>query len=206
VLLSATCIEGFLRECLQSFENTLSSKDTFDKRLKHNYYERVSNATFGEMSKLFCLALGKPLSEIFKGQTILEQVAILFKFRNGIAHGRSLEYRSYSAYASEPSTWEFEAWGQYESVEEYLIKNKFISKTDEDVFSNEIADHFAGLIEPYIRCIVSVLPEEQSKSLRFRLRVAFSDKPSGNGKVLAGNQVSAITCITPSAPSGAESL
>ena len=181
ILLSASCIEGFLRECLQSFEHAFVPEDSFDNRLRHDYYGRVSTeTTYAKISPLFRLAMGKPLSELLKDNPINKQVNALFKFRNGIAHGHSLEYRSYSEYKSEPNSWEFEAWGQYKDVEEYLIENKLISKTEtgkQDVFTNEIADHFAALVEPYIRCVVAFLPEEQAKSMRVPMLIAFKEKP-----------------------------
>ena len=74
VLLSASCIEGFLGESLQTFEYAFSPKDTFDNRLRHDYYERVSRATFAELSKLFSIAVGKPFSELLKDEPVQKHV------------------------------------------------------------------------------------------------------------------------------------
>lgn len=180
VLLSASCIEGFLVECLQSFEFAFHAKDTFEKRLRHDYYERVSKSTFNEISGFFTIALGKSLSELMKKKPIHKDIEILFRFRNGLAHGRSVEHRSYSEYGSDQSTWEFETWGSYKIVEQYLIEKELCSKEQvgkQDLFSNGIADHFAALIEPYIRDVVSILPKEQADQMRVPLVVTLKEKP-----------------------------
>ncbi len=183
VLLSASCIEGFLVECLQSFASRIHLKDTFHNRLSLDYIERVSTATYAKMSGLFRVAVGKSLDELLENQQIHKQVKNLFKFRNGLAHGRSAEYRSYSKNYSGKR--EFEAHGQYKEVEEYLIKNKLISGNEigrQDLFSDKIADHFASLVEPYIRCVVSVLPKEQSETMSHLVEVALCEKPKWKNK------------------------
>lgn len=180
ILLSASCIEGFLVECLLSFEDAFDAKDTFLKRLRHDYYERVSKASYKEISKYFVLAVGKPLSELLEKKPIQKQIEILFRFRNGLAHGRSLEHRSYSEYGSDQNKWEFETWGIYEDVEDYLIEEKLCSKDRvgrQYIFSNEVADHFPALVEPYIRSVVSVLPKEQADRMQIPLVIAFKEKP-----------------------------
>jgi len=183
VLLSATCIDGFLAECLQAFAGRLHLKDTFNCRLNLDYIERVSAASYKGKTELFCVPLGKSLDELLKNQQVNEQVKTLFIFRNGLAHGRSAEYRSYSENYSGKR--EFEAHGKYKTVEEYLGKRKLISKNDtgrQDLFSDQIADHFASLVEPYIRCVVSVLPKEQSQTMSRLVEIAFCKKPKFNNK------------------------
>jgi len=175
VLLSASCIEGFLVECLQAFTSRLQLKDTFHNRLSLDYLERVSAATYAKIPGFFRAAAGKSLDELLENQQIHDQVNILFTFRNGLAHGRSAEYRSEDFSGRR----EFKAHGQYREVEKYLIKNKLISGNEigrQDLFSDRIADHFASLVEPYVRRVASVLPKEQSETMSDLVEMAFREK------------------------------
>lgn len=154
---------------------------TFVSRLIEEYYERVHTCTGQEAaSRLFRLALGKPLTDIISDKSLLEAVAVLFKFRNGLAHGRSTEYRSYVG--ENIYDYELEFWGLYKDVEDYLITKKLLkARVTEggsgwDLLSSEIADHFVALVEPYCRNVVSALPPESMPRMQGALKMAFDEK------------------------------
>jgi hypothetical protein len=177
ILLSAASIEGFLSECLHSFSQSgpLNPKDTFQKRLDNDYFNRISTATFGQFVELFKVALGKPLSELITDKELLLDVVTLIDFRNGLAHSKSISYLGYTVPNSDKK--EYELGGQYEKVYAYLKKKKLLIPERnvgiQSLFSNKIANHFSGVIRKYMDEVVKVLPTEQGKAVRPMITMAF---------------------------------
>lgn len=172
ILLSAACLEGFLVECLSSFAigNRFASKDTFQGRLDHDFLQRISSATFGDFPDLFRLTLGHPISELLADEKLLKGVRTLIDFRNGIAHGRSVVYLKGEQHLDED---DYEIGNQYERVHEYLEQQKLIFASH-DLFDNkEVADHFVGLIKPYMEAVVALLPVPQSDNVKALVKLAW---------------------------------
>jgi hypothetical protein len=175
ILLSATCLEGFLVECLSSFAmgNMFAPKDTFKGRLDHDFLRRVSTATFGEFPDLFRLTLGKAPSELIQNTKLMEGVQILIAFRNGIAHARSVHFQAYTENLEEED--EFEIGDQYRKIHNYLERQKLVAGRD-DLFSNQIADHFASLVRPYMEAVVALLPVPQSDNVKDLVKSAWKTR------------------------------
>jgi len=179
ILLSALTIEGFLVECLSTYAmgKRFSDKSTFEGRLDHDFLNRISTATFGDFPDLFRLTLGKPLSELITNNSLLESVRILIKFRNGLAHARSVVYASYdnefrNHIGQMDGFTSYEMESQYRDVHEYLEKNNLIFD-NVDLFKTGIADHFAGLVKPYIDAVLPHLPVPQSDNVKTFVAMAF---------------------------------
>jgi hypothetical protein len=175
VLLSAVCLEGFLVECLNTFiiGSRFASQETFEGRLDHAFLKRVSRATFKEFPELFTLTLGKPLEEAIDNKPLIDGVRLLFNFRNGIAHARSVIYQTYAEDLEDDVDYEIE--NQYKALHEYLGHKKLIYRND-DLFKNIIADHFAGFVKPYIDAVVPLLPEPQSDNVKILVALAYNSK------------------------------
>ena len=175
ILLSAACLEGFLVECLNSYTigNRFASKDTFEGRLDHAFLKRVSTAMFKDFPELFTLTLGKPLSELITDDNLIEGVEALRAFRNGIAHARPVIYQTCAEDLDDDVDYEME--GQYKTIHEYLEKRKLIYG-HEDIFQSKIADHFAGLVRPYMEAVVPLLPVPQSDNVKMLAKMAFKTK------------------------------
>ncbi len=175
ILLSATCIEGFLVECLLSY--TIGSiyliNNTFEGRLEHDFREKVSKATFDDFPDLFKTAMGKPLKELVTEKNLIDGIHALIAFRNGLAHARSVAYHINEN--SSAGNTSFEMGSQYKNVHAYLKKQKIVF-SDENIISNEIADHFAALIKPYIDAVVPLLPVPQSDSVKMLVSMAFNEQ------------------------------
>ncbi len=176
ILLSATCIEGFLVECLLSYTigYRFATKDTFQRRLDLDFLKNISKATFKDFPELFTLTLGIPLSELITDKPLLESVRTLIDFRNGIAHGRSISYETYATDLGDDVDYEME--NQYKAIHAYLTKNKFVYR-HEDILKNEIADHFAGIVKPYIDVVIPLLPEVQSDNVKSLVKWANREYP-----------------------------
>ena len=172
VLLSAACLEGFLVECLNSFiiGSRFAPHDTFEGRLDHAFLKKVSRATFKDFPELFTLTLGRPLEEALDNKPLIDGVRLLFNFRNGIAHARSVVYQTYEDDLEDDVDYEIE--NQYEKIHEYLKQRKRIYR-HEELFKNEIADHFAGFVNPYIDAVVPLLPVPQSNNVKILVALAF---------------------------------
>jgi hypothetical protein len=182
ILLCATCIEGFLVETLKSFMPSQRTDDTsLRSRLTEEYYERVHTCPgYAAISNLFRLATGRLLSEIVTDKPLQEAISVLFTFRNGLAHGRSTEYRSYVG--EHIYDYELEFWGSYSTVEDYLIKIGLLkSRVIEggsgwDLLTTEVADYFTKQVAAYCRTISTELPLEQSSRMNSLLKSAFDEK------------------------------
>lgn len=144
------------------------------------FYARAQGSRgFEEISSLFKVATGKSLYEVVKDPELHETVKILFKIRNGLAHGRSIEYETFANY----ETWGFdhEFSGSYKEVEDYLIKNRLLKKrfadggSGWDYFTDSIADHFIDLISVYPKKVLRGLPRVVARTVRNLL--ALSSKP-----------------------------
>ena len=170
ILVSATCIEGFIVDCLKSFllGDQFASKDTFEGRLDHDFLERVQRATFDDFPDLFRLAIGKPLSELIADKDLIKGVQALIRFRNGIAHGRSFVYLTYE----DTEEGDAELDKQYKAVHAYLEEKHLVWGRDE-ILNNKVADHFASLIKPYMEAVLAQLPIPQSDNVKASVRYAF---------------------------------
>ena len=156
VLLSAACIEGFLVESLTWQVLFNREKSTaFQRRMEDALSCRISKATFDEFPDLFRVVLGKPLSDLISDKSLLEGVRALITFRNGVAHARSTHYVIDDE--SDPNEIKFEVDGQYEVLDKYLISKNLRQPQSQVIYTDEIADHFADLVEPYINEVISVL-------------------------------------------------
>ena len=181
ILLSATCIEGFLVECLLSY--TIGSiyliNDTFEGRLEHDFREKVSKATFDDFPDLFKIAMGKPLRHLIEEKNLIDGIQALIDFRNGLAHARSVAYHI-NENTSVGGT-KFEMGNQYKNVHSYLKKQR-IAFSDENIISNDIADHFARLVKPFIDAVVPLLPVPQSDSVKILVSMAFDEQAETSPK------------------------
>jgi hypothetical protein len=171
ILLSATCIEGFLVECLSLFtvETLITAGETINDRMLHDLRVRISRATFGDFQELFSIVLGKSLSELIVNEPLIECIQTLIPFRNGLAHGRSISFESYTD--SETQTTETEIQQQYKVVYNYLIKNNLIIPS-EHLIGNKVADHFAEQIFPFMNEVINVLPEKKKTAMDFFIALA----------------------------------
>lgn len=186
ILLSALTIEGFLVDCLSSFVvgNRFSNKNTFEGRLDHHILNKISTATFGDFPELFRLTLGKPLAECITDERLLNSVRILIKFRNGLAHARSVVYSvqdfDFFNFIGQIDGFTFhEIENQYKDIHEYLSENGLVWG-DGDLFQNDIADHFAALVKPYIDAVIPILPVPQSDNVKTLIELAFRIYTSSN--------------------------
>jgi hypothetical protein len=171
-LLSAVCIEGFLVECLK--QQVIEKNNTmgeFQARLKADFLNRISQATFRDFPELFRVVTGKPLRELVDDKTLTKGVRVLIDFRNGVAHARSTLLSSHDDDEEER---EYELDGHYEKLELYFKKNRLRYGT-ESVFTDIVADHFAGLIQPYISRLMSNLPV--SHTMNHLIKVAYHEMP-----------------------------
>ena len=172
ILLSAACIEGFLVECLKSFAigYRFSPKNTIEGRLDHDFLKRISTARFRDFPDLFRLTLGKPISELILRPELNEGVDNLIRFRNGIAHARSVVYETRADDLEDNVEYEIEK--QYKEVHKYLEKENLVYR-NEEIFNDKTADHFANLVHPYTEAVASLLPVPQSDNVKALIKFAF---------------------------------
>jgi len=173
ILLSALTIEGFLVDCLSCFTmgSEFSPMNSFESRLNHAFRKITDRATFGEFQELFRIALGAPLSEMIKDKKLIEGIKALINFRNGLAHARSVVYKTYEIDLEQEVDYEVES--QYAEVHTYLKKLNLVYK-EEDFYINKIADHFADLVKPYINAVIPLLPVPQSDNVIALVRFAYT--------------------------------
>jgi hypothetical protein len=117
--------------------------------------------------------MGKPLKELITDKNLIDGIHALIAFRNGLAHARSVAYHINEN--SSAGNTNFEMGSQYKNVHVYLKKQKIIF-SDENIISNDIADHFAALIKPYIYAVVPLLPVPQSDSVKMLVSMAFNEQ------------------------------
>ena len=134
---------------------------------------------FEEFVTLFKTATGKSLADVVGKPELNEAVRTLFKFRNGLAHGRSVEYDTFANY--ETRDFDHDFVGSYKEVEDYLIKTKLLKmrfaegSSGWDFFTDAVADHFINLIDMYPKAVVRRLPRKAAAYIRGLL--ALSSKP-----------------------------
>ena len=174
IMLSASCLEGFFVECLESFVGPweMYPNNTFQNRLTKDLGKRISVATFAQFPDLFKITLGQPLSESI--EDLNEGIRVLIDFRNIVAHARSTTYQSFDPPYSENEDYEVEK--QSRTIHSYLKKKKLITGT-ENLFTNEVADHFASLVKPYINEVLTLLPPVQSDNVIHLVNYAYQDDP-----------------------------
>jgi hypothetical protein len=179
IQLAACFLDGFLVECLKWIAQKQSAQ-TFSQRVAAEFCARVQRSSgFEEISSLFKVAHGKSLAESVKKPELHETVRILFKFRNGLAHGRSIEYDTFANHQTLSFDHEFS--GSYKDVEDYLVKKHFVKKAFTDggsgwhYFTDAVADHFINVISVYPKAVLQGLPRKVAAPVRNLLE--FSSKP-----------------------------
>ena len=182
ILLSAATLEGFLRGCLESFtkfslldypEEIIQPTD-FSGRLELDYLKRVSGASFGDFPELFHLAIGNLPSELITNKDLVAGAKALILYRNAIAHANPARYVSYNKPKLGCEV-EYEISGRYKELDKYFKNHKLKFVGDDVLFQNEVADHFAALVKPYIKEVLSVLPKPQSGAMGHILTAAYQD-------------------------------
>jgi len=180
-MLSAVCVDGCAVECLKKSIPEPPNKNEFQARLQEEFYKRVAEASsVSATSDLFRVVLGLTLKEGIANE-LRDSLAALISFRNHLGHGRSTEFRSYHV---GPTEWDYqvEHWGGSKPVEDYLKSRGLLEKgitegaSGFDFLTNEIANHFAGLVEPICRDIVRLLPSPASANMREMLDDAFKSR------------------------------
>jgi hypothetical protein len=173
ILLSATCIEGFLVECLQSFATDIHFEND-------QLQKEILTAMFPDFPRLFEQVLGKPLGDLIEND-IHKGSRMLVNFRNGLAHCRSASYWGYNV----PSSTErkFMLGGQYEEIYAYVKSHGLLDTQGlkgveaivgtESLFTNKIADHFSNLVKPYMDEVLKQLPPPQTDSMGLMVTMAF---------------------------------
>lgn len=151
-------------------------------RLQAEYHDRVHRENaFAKNSRMFRIITGKTLSELMQNDERWKSLDILFKFRNGLAHGRLLEYRVY--FDRETAQYDPDFSGSYADVEKYLLEKNLINtvvKNEGSAFhflENNIADHFCGLLRPLSFDIASFFPDYVEKHLKAMIDDAFKQWP-----------------------------
>ena len=183
ILLSALSIEGFLVDCLSTFMpgSRIHLDDNFQSRLDFEFTKRVVNATFSDFPELFTLTLGKPLSKLIKDQSLVAGVLRLIDFRNGLAHSRpvvylGLDHEFTTVDGATDYMTEYKMDKQYETVHAYLEARGLIFER-QDLFRDDIADHFVGFVRPYMDAVLLLLPADNVSSVKHLVATAFR-KPS----------------------------
>lgn len=176
IFLTACYVDGFLVDCLKGIAKKRSER-TFLQRLTAEFYAKAQGSKgFDEISRLFKVATGKSLAELTNQPRQHEAVDVLFKFRNGIAHGRAIEYDTFANYQT--SRYETEFSGSYEKVEAYLIKNGLLKKpltrggSGWDFFADAVADHFINLTAVYAKAVLHGLPRRAAIPIRNLLKLS----------------------------------
>lgn len=178
ILLSAAYLEGFLVDCLLSFvqKNVFSNDDTMDGRLEREFLNRIQSATFSDFPDLFRLTLGDKIRDLLggtiQGDDLLTGIYALISYRNGLAHARSAQYNFFESASGDAP---FELDRQYKEIHCYLGKKKLIKGQDE-MLCDSVADHFAKLVEPYVKEVLSLLPVPQSDTVKSLVTFSLTGK------------------------------
>src|ERR1039457_1577302 len=149
----ANFIEGLMAYALTlAIPELDEAADNFYKRLAIEYYDRAHLAnTYDANSKLFRVATGKKLAEVV-GDSLQETLSCLFRFRNGLAHGRWIEHRSYLDEITD--SYDLEFLGNYKKVESYLLTTGLIERSlleggsGWSVLESNVANHFCDFLSP----------------------------------------------------------
>jgi hypothetical protein len=173
----ATFIDGLLAYALTVAIPDLDDRaDDFYKRLAVEYYDRAHSAnTYDANSKLFRVAMGRTLAELV-GDALQETLACLFTFRNGLAHGRWIESRSYLDETTDSYSLEFV--GNYKRVESYLLAKGLIERSlleggsGWSFLDSKVADHFCDFLSPFAYMIAESVA--QGTLLKSVLDTAFT--------------------------------
>ena len=177
--------DGLLASALTSAMPYPEDVNTADARLVAEYHDRVHREyTFFKNTKLFKIVTGKTLSELMLNDGRWQSLKVLFDFRNGLAHGRLIEFRVYFDKATDHYEPDFS--GNYAVVEKYLLEKKLLNATVKATgrgwpfLESQIADHFCELMQPLAYDIVGFFPDgDAAKYLRSVLENAFTKRPSG---------------------------
>lgn len=181
IILSAVCVDGCAVECLKASIPESPTGNEFQARLQEEFYKRAAEASgISVISDLFRVVLGKTLKESISDE-LRDSLAALISFRNHLCHGRSTEFRSYHV---GPTGWDYELehWGGLKAVEDYLKGRGLLAKgitdgaTGYDFLTNDIANHFTGLIEPICREIIHLLPSPACTNMKDVLDRAFEKR------------------------------
>ena len=192
VILACSSVEGFQKDCLETFASILNDKGTMTNRLYHHYLERVISAEQVERQTLFKIATGATLEEQLAGKKLKinfrgnflkveANMAIqrLFMFRNCLAHARPMTYIHYGEKDedTEEAIFKMEQKG-FGKIEEFLIENgiflKSIGANVNECLMDDSVDFFAALVRPYMEEVCNVLPmQDKIFSMQHLIKVAF---------------------------------
>lgn len=179
ILLTASCVEGFLTECLKAFRPR-SVKHGFQGRLLDEFYRRAAKSGFRELNRLFEVVTGVSVDSL----TPTRKTAIgrLFDLRNLLAHSRPIEINVFWS-GGLNFEHEFDDGDPCRKVEAYLLGQKILkapvrAKCEAtELLSSPIADHFSALLEPILREITAALPAPQSEYIAGFLKHTFDNRP-----------------------------
>jgi hypothetical protein len=177
ILMSATCIEGFIVECLKSFTMGYRFSDfkKFEGRLNLDFLKRIDKASFAEFPDLFKLTLGAKLQDLIADKDLVDAIQKLIDFRNGIGHGRSVIYVARDEFVPLKDEPNLEVEEQYQTVHKYLEAKGLVNGT-ENMFNDAVADYFSSLVKPYMIIVLSLLPSDpQSDNVKHLVEFAFKD-------------------------------
>jgi hypothetical protein len=145
--------------------------DTVEARLLAEYHDRVHrHNTFERNASLLKVVTGKKLNELLQDNQAQKSLEILFKFRNGLAHGRLIEYRVFWDKTSDQYEPDFS--GNYSDVEEYLLKANLLTTPIKagasgwPFLESPVADHFCELMSPVGYQIAKFFPGEAAPYLK----------------------------------------
>jgi hypothetical protein len=180
VILSASVVEGFLIECLESFADRFQAEDTMVKRLSHDYLRRLERANQYDRQLLFKIATGKTIDEHLGGEDvpIVKAISNLFKLRNCVAHARPISYVSHGEKHQDFDEYLYEMEGQFAVVEKYLIHTKKLLHASDgysvnDLLENKCVDFFAEQVKPYIDEVLKHLNNSNKFGVQHSVNVAF---------------------------------
>jgi hypothetical protein len=98
ILNSACLIEGILDNFLKvttkiKFLSIEKSRSKFEEKLFEDFINRISISTWSKYNSIFEIVMNKKLSDFFNeaNKALWKDVEFLFKFRNLLAHGESIE-------------------------------------------------------------------------------------------------------------------
>jgi hypothetical protein len=182
VLGSACYVEGVLEGVLRGLLNyrraefnRVNIDDTDLRRAMNNYYERLEDELSRNIGRaigasgydeLFAILAGQPLNRLRQVKPLWEGITVLFNFRNVLGHGREVSARHFTGGAI-PGGLREEFLGSYRLVEEYLRKNRLLSRRFVEAHSEylflsaPIADHFLKLAKALPEAVLSSLPTDE---------------------------------------------
>lgn len=172
IIISACCIEGKIEEEIKNLINRINTSiNQIDVPLNKN--RRIKNVFTENMTKYFQKSLEKTsgienYNHILRTISIArrpirlksypkwEGIKILFYFRNMLAHGREIRAER-TLLSKSDEKWSEDFIGGYKLTEDYLIRNKLISKRFfdgrpiEKLLTSKVSRHFYSLSKNFIK-------------------------------------------------------